>query len=218
MGAVTRALANNIGANGVLVAGAFNNTKSFGNITALPASISAGNLKLLSTTTISTDTTNVDITANIDSTYPIYQFRFINLKVETDGANLQIDFSHNGGSSFGASKTTTFSRTVGVDTSYSYETDKDLHDSSTAQRISHSQGNDSDSGMCGYMWLNNPSSTTFHKGFQIDGIHFQTGKENFYYHCHGVINSTNAVDAVRINCSSGDVTGGIIKLYGLKDA
>ena len=218
MGAVTRALANNIGANGVLVAGAFNNTKSFGNITSLPASISAGNLKLLSTTTISTDTTNVDITANIDSTYPIYQFRFINLKVETDGANLQIDFSHNGGSSFGASKTTTFSRTVGVDTSYSYETDKDLHDSSTAQRISHSQGNDSDSGMCGYMWLNNPSSTTFHKGFQIDGIHFQTGKENFYYHCHGVINSTNAVDAVRINCSSGDVTGGIIKLYGLKDA
>ena len=218
MGAVTRALANNIGANGVLVAGAFNNTKSFGNITALPASISAGNLKLLSTTTISTDTTNVDITANIDSTYPIYQFRFINLKVETDGANLQIDFSHNGGSSFGASKTTTFSRTVGVDTSYSYETDKDLHDSSTAQRISHSQGNDSDSGMCGYMWLNNPSSTTFHKGFQIDGIHFQTGKENFYYHCHGVINSTNVVDAVRINCSSGDVTGGIIKLYGLKDA
>mgnify|MGYP001105523040 CR=1 FL=1 len=105
MGAVTRALANNIGANGVLVAGAFNNTKSFGNITSLPASIASGQLKLLSTTTISTDTTNVDITANIDSTYPIYQFRFINLKVETDGANLQIDFSHNGGSSFGASKT-----------------------------------------------------------------------------------------------------------------
>ena len=154
----------------------------------------------------------------LDSTYPIYQLRFINLKVETDGANLQIDFSHNGGSSFGASKTTTFSRTSGTSGSYSYETDKDLHDSSTAQRISHAQGNDSDSGMCGYMWLNNPSSTTFHKGFQLDGIHFQTDKTNFYYHCHGMINSTNAVNAIRINCSSGDVAGGIIKLYGLKDA
>ncbi len=217
MGAVTRALANNIGANGVLAVGAFNNTKSFGNITALPASISSGNLKLLSTTTVSSNTTNVDITANIDATYPIYQFRFINMEVETDGANIQVDFSHNGGTSFGASKTTTFSRTSGTGT-YSYETDKDLHDSSTAQRISHAQGNDSDSGCCAYMWLNNPSSTTFHKGFQVDGIHFQTDKTNFYYHCHGMINSTNAVNAVRINCSSGDVAGGIIKLYGLLDA
>ena len=59
MGAITRALANNIGANGILSASAFSNTKSFGNITALPSGISAGNLKLLSTTTISTNTTNV---------------------------------------------------------------------------------------------------------------------------------------------------------------
>lgn len=217
MGAVTRALANNIGASGVLAVGAFNNTKSFGNISTLPSGIQAGTLTLLSTTTVSSNTTNVDITANIDATYPIYQFRFINMKVETDGANLQVDFSHNGGSAFGASKTTTYSRTSGT-SAYSYETDKDLHDSSTAQRLSHSQGNDSDSGMCGYMWLNGPSSTTFHKGFQIDGVFFQTDKANFTYHCHGFVNSTSAVNAVRINCSSGDVAGGIIKLYGFKDA
>ena len=217
MGAITRALANKIGDNGILSASAFLNTKSFGNITTLPSGISAGNLKLLSTTTISSNTTNVDITSNLDSTYNTYQLRFINLKVETDGANIQIDFSHNGGTSFGASKTTTFSRTSGTG-SYSYETDKDLHDSSTAQRISHAQGNDSDSGMCGYMWLYTPSSTTFHKGFQIDGIHFQTDKTNFWYHCHGMINSTNAVNAIRFNCSSGDIASGIIKLYGLLDA
>jgi len=217
MGAVTRALANNIGASGVLAASAFNNTKSFGNISSLPAGIQSGTLKLLSTTTVSSNTTNVDITANITATYPTYQLRFINIKVETDGANVQFNSSINGGSGYGIATTSTYSRTAGQ-SAYSYETDKDLHNSTSPQRLSHSQGNDSDSGLCAYMWLYNPSSTTFNKGFQVDGVHFQTDKANFYYHCHGMINTTSAVNAVRINASSGDIASGIIKLYGFQDA
>ena len=217
MGAVTRALANNIGANGVLDASAFANDKSFGNISAWPSGIAAGNTVLISTTTISSDTTNVDITAGINSSYPTYIFKFIDLKVKTDGANLGFYWSNDGGSSYGVAVTATYARTAGQ-SAYSYETDKDLHNSTDTVRLSHSQGNDSDSGMSGYMFLYNPSSTTFYKGFQVDGQFFQTAKENFYYHCHGIIRTTSAVNAIRFNTSSGDISGGIIKLYGIKDS
>ena len=65
MGAITRGFANNIGSSGILGAGAFNNT-SLGSITEMPGVVT---MNLLSTTTISSDAT-VNITANIDSTYP----------------------------------------------------------------------------------------------------------------------------------------------------
>lgn len=220
MGAITRAIANNIGANGVLQAGAFANS-SFGNVSAWPSTISAGNTVLISTTSISSNTTNVDITSGIDSTYPIYILKWINLSVQTDSANIQVDFSHNGGTSFAASKTTTYVRAyhqTSGSTGYSYETDKDLHDSSTAQRLSHSQANDADNGLCGIMWLINPSSTTYHTPFYGDGTFQQSDDTSFLYHFHGMVNSTNAVNAIRVNASSGDISGGKIKLYGFKDA
>ena len=163
MGAITRALANNIGANGVLQSGAFANS-SFGNISAWPSSISAGNTVLISTTSITSNTTNVDITSGINSTYNTYIFKFINLSCQTDGANIQVDFSNDGGSTFGAiGKTTTYVRAyhqTSGSTGYSYETDKDLHQAVAAQRISHSQANDADNGLGGIMWLFNPSGTT----------------------------------------------------------
>ena len=65
-----------------------------------------GSLTLLSTTTASSSAT-VDITSGIDSTYKEYIIKFIDVHPATDSAILQCN-GRDGGSSFDATKTTTF--------------------------------------------------------------------------------------------------------------
>ena len=56
----------------------FANNNSLSAITSLPASISGGVLTLLETQTASSSST-ISFTSNIDSTYDVYIFKFINI-------------------------------------------------------------------------------------------------------------------------------------------
>ena len=68
------------------------NNQSLTEITAIPSGISLGGLILLATETASSSDL-VTFDSDIDSTYPIYLFKFINIHPETDGANFlfQVD-------------------------------------------------------------------------------------------------------------------------------
>jgi hypothetical protein len=191
----------------ILDAGAFN--------------VNLGSMVLISEQTASSSA-NVSFTSGIDSSYPIYKFEFIDIHAGTDQVNFTFQGSTNGGSSYGVTMTTTFFRAVhgedGSSGTVSYETDKDLAQSTSFQRLTHVQSSDNDGNSAGTLFLYNPSSTTFVKHFMSRTSLMQDGNYAFDSNIAGYFNTTSSINAIQFKMSSGNIDAGTIKLYGIKDS
>ena len=159
----------------------------------------------------------------LDSTYPIYLFKFINIHPSADDQVSQFNLSIDSGSNYNVTKTSTFFRSYHFeddsDSGLGYQTGDDLAQSTAAQQLVNScSGNDNDQSMSGYLHLFNPSSTTFVKHY-IACTNYatcnDTSTNNFIA---GYGNTTSAIDAVQFSMSSGNIDAGKIKLYGLGDS
>ena len=179
-----------------------------------------GNLKLISTTTISSSTTTVNITSGIDSTYKEYIFKFINIHPASDTVNFSFQASTNGGSSFGTTVTTTFFLAYHTEddsgTALQYYANRDLAQSTSEQQIV-TIGNANDDSGSGTLHLFDPSNTTFVKHFMSrmvapTGEDTENCKDTFVA---GYFNTTSAIDAIQFSMSSGNIDSGVIKLYGV---
>ena len=159
----------------------------------------------------------------LDSTYPIYLFKFININPSADEAEFLCNGSIDAGSNYNVTKTTTSFRSYhqeddssqGVD----YVAGEDLAQSTSAWKLAYAVGNAADESNCGEMWLFNPSSTTYVKHF-IARNHFYHGYSSGYsvdHYSAGYFNNTNDVDAIQFSVNSGTFDG-TIKLYGIKDS
>ena len=180
---------------------------------------------LIKEVTASSDSTIdfVDGTSDVvlDSTYPIYLFKFINIHPGTDDQTLNVNF-RDGGSSYDATKTTTmfYARHNEADTNtlLTYSTGLDVAQGTGVKGISPDTGADNDQSTSGELWLFNPSSTTFVKHF-FGTSSVTTANDymyNFYY--AGYCNVTAAIDGVQFSFGSGNIDAGTFKLYGLKDS
>ena len=163
------------------------NATAFGSITGL------GELTFISKQTASSSAT-ISFTSGIDSTYKEYIFYFVNIHPATDGVNFMFNMSIDSGSNYNVTKTTTFfqayHREDDSGAGLSYETSKDLAQSTDFQPIIPDIGSDNDECASGYLHLFNPSSTTFVKHFIARGnTVFATGSSDRY--CAGYGNTTN---------------------------
>jgi hypothetical protein len=158
----------------------------------------------------------------LDSTYPIYLFKFINIhpaSASTLGFNLSID----SGSNYNVAKTTSDFITnraesdSGNDSVY-YETALDLAQGTGVQKIANSIGNLNDDCAGGELWLFGLSSTTFVKHFICTSVTSSEHVATYNMYIAGYGNTTSAVDAVQFSMSSGNIDAGKIKLYGLGDS
>ena len=160
----------------------------------------------------------------LDSTYPIYKFEFINIHLQ-NAAHFRVNF-RDGGSSFDATKTTTYfiahHSENNADNNLVYIGGKDLAQSTDSAILSqdfYSGGNDS--AIVGTLQLFNPSSTTFVKHFIANSQGQFVDSGNPYSvnsFLAGYCNTTSAIDGVQFNTSSGNIDSGTIKLYGIKDS
>ena len=190
------------------------------------AGFPAGALTHIKTLTASSSSTLsfVDGSSDVvlDSTYPIYMFKFINIHGSgTSSNNFTFQTSTNGGSSYGVTLTSTFfyayhGESAG-DNGLTYNTTADLAQSTSFQRLCTTNGTNNDSSACGTMQLFNPSSTTFVKHF-ISNATEELSNYNQHSYVAGYFNTTSAVDAVQFKMSSGNIDSGTIKLYGIKDS
>ena len=186
-----------------------------------------GAMTLIKTVTVSDDSTisfvNGASDVVLDSTYPIYLFKFININPSADEAEFLCNGSIDAGSNYNVTKTTTSFRSYhqeddssqGVD----YVAGEDLAQSTSAFKLAYAVGNAADESNCGEMWLFNPSSTTYVKHF-IARNHFYHGYSSGYsvdHYSAGYFNNTNDVDAIQFSVNSGTFDG-TIKLYGIKDS
>ena len=189
------------------------------------AGMPAGAMTLIKEQTASSSSTisfvNGTSDVVLDSTYPIYVFKCINMHPATDNVQFNVNF-RDGGSSYDATKTTTVFRAYHKEddsgTGLNYETGFDLAQSTSGEPLSMELGNGNDECCSGEMWLFNPSSTTYVKHFISNFNTYQYGNITMNHVVGGYCNVTAAIDGVQFAMSSGNCDSGTIKLYGIKDS
>ena len=184
--------------------------------------LAQGKMTLLQTQTASSSA-SISFTSNIDSTYPIYLFKFINIHPATDGAEFTINFSTDSGSNYNVAKTTTFFVAYNAESESSrgltYIDSLDIAQGTGVANIFYNVGNENDESASGTLHLFNPSSTTFVKHFMSTfNVYNNSGSNgnSVQVDVAGYGNTTSAIDGVQFAMSSGNIDSGTIKLYGIK--
>ena len=156
----------------------------------------------------------------LDSTYPIYLFKFINIHPATDNTHLQIYFSTNSGSGYSIATQTTFvvayHNEAGDATTLDYFTGSDAANQTGGANMMNNTGNDNDQSGCMEFYLFNPSSTTFLKNFIMTNQYSHQSDYSQNHFVSGYANTTSSVNAVKWTYSSGNVDSATVKLYGIK--
>ena len=192
----------------------------------IKAAAAGGAWTLIKSITASSDSTIsfVDGSSDVDldATYPIYKFEFINLHPSHDNLDLQFNGSIDTGSNYNVTKTTTFFRAEHEEgdgsTEFAYKTGRDLAQGTGFATLIGGPGNDNDQATSGYLYLFNPSSTTYVKHFLAS---VNTSTDDNKSRCSfvaGYFNTTSAVDAIQFKNASNNIDAGKIKLYGIKDS
>jgi len=190
------------------------------------ASIPSGALTLIKTLTASSSSTLSFVHGSsgvvLDSTYPIYLFKFINMHPATDSAQFKFNLSTDTGSNYNVAKTTTFFKAYHAEddagSALANEPSDTLANGTGSQIMGSVIDNDNDACWDGMMHLFNPSSTTFVKHFMSVGASLGATKYSYNDFVAGYGNTTSAIDAVQFTMSSGNIDAGTIKLYGIKDS
>lgn len=175
--------------------------------------------KKLATQTASSSSA-LSFTSNIDNTYNIYKFRFVNIHPSNNATRLQYNLSVDGGSNYNVAKTTTsfkaYHNEAGNTAAITYETGTDLAQGTGTQFIGDDISNANDATMSGEMFLFDPSSTTFVKHILIQTATLSNGDfAVFNTTGTGYGNTTSAVNAVQFTMSSGTIDSGTIEMYGI---
>ena len=167
----------------------------------------------------------VDGTSDVvlDNTYKEYLFTFKNIHPSSDndssfGFNMSVD----SGSNYNVAKTTTafqaYNNEADNSTGVAYSTGADLAQGTGDQFLGEGTNlsADNDHGLCGYLHLFNPSSTTYVKHFIAQTSSTSGADYEIHRFAAGYANTTSAVDAVQFKMSSNNIDAGDICLYGIK--
>jgi len=175
-------------------------------------------LKLISKQTASSST-SINFTTGIDSSFNEYIFYFVNLHPATNDVTLNVEFSTDGGSSYGVNKTTTFfaarHRESDSATNLDYVTNRDLAQSTSSQKLCYDIGNLNDESACGWLKLFDPGGTGEVKQFLSTFVGNGQAEDCQNSFVGGYVNTTSAIDAVKFTMSSGNIDSGDIIMYGV---
>ena len=186
-----------------------------------------GAMTLIKTVTVSDDSTisfvNGTSDVVLDSTYPIYLFKFINVNPVSGASSPTFGFNGSDDTSshsYNITKTSTFfaayHKEDGTNQSLFYNTSFDLAQATGVQRIQSGDGNvDADASGSGELWLFNPSSTTYVKHFMSSFSNCDSDPSNAQCRVAGYFNTTAAITALQFTYSNGNIDSGTISLWGI---
>ena len=181
--------------------------------------LAQGKMTLLQTQTASSSA-SISFTSNIDSTYPIYIFKFINCHPATNTALLTFQADTGTNTNYNQTMTTTVFRANQAEddggAAMSYRTSSDQAQGTSFQEISQAISNDNDSGVSGVLKIFNPSSSVFVKHFIGKTNTAQATPNSQATYFAGYFNTTTALTRFQFKMSSGNIDSGTIKLYGIK--
>ena len=202
-------------------------SQNVGRTSGLIKAVSAGGIwTLIKTLTASgdSDLSFQDGTSDVilDSTYPIYVFKIINL--HPSGDDMKVGFQANAAGESGYNETITSSVFLAYHdesdsgTSLTYSTTRDEAQSTDFQDIIDDLGNDNDQSTSGELWLFNPSSTTFVTHWMSNIQIYNSSNNSVIFRTAGYFNTTAAIDEIQFKPASGTLDAGTFKLYGIKDS
>jgi hypothetical protein len=182
-------------------------------------SVSLGSMVLLQTQTPSGNS-SISFTSNIDSTYPIYKFEFINVHPANNDITFQFQCDTGTNTNYNQTITSSaFRATLGENDSspaLSVLPSADQANGTGYQLLAGSVGSDADQGLSGDLYIYNPSSSTFVKHF-IANVNSSAHSDRTNLNVTaGYINTATAITRFDFKFSSGNVDAGLIKLYGIK--
>ena len=216
MGAIARSAANNITTSGVFTSSAITNSSVTG-ITVLAGATDG--ITLISSQTASASA-SISFTTGINSTYKAYKFVFSNIHIATDIAEFTFNGSTDSGSNYNVNKTTTYFLAENDEASgggsLSYQTSRDLGNSTGFQDLGVDLGNDNDHASNGSLIIFNPSSTSFVKNFICTLQQSHANDLSLVGHISGYFDTTSAINAIQFKMNSGNIDAGTIYLYGIK--
>ena len=200
------------------------NNNSISAITAV-AGLANGAMTLIKEQTASSSSTIsfVDGTSDVvlDSTYPIYLFKFIGIHPSADGENFSFQGNVAGGSGYNETITSTVFYAAHKEDDSSaemgYNSGFDQAQGTAFQGLTDI-GNDNDQSCSGELYLFNPSSTTFVTHFIATMINSQPSDLAYPRYIAGYFNLTGAIDEIQFKMNSGNIDAGTFKLYGIKDS
>ena len=179
--------------------------------------LTQGKMTLLQTQTASSSA-SISFTSNIDSTYPIYVFKFINIHPSADAS---FTFQADTGTNTNYNQTITSSAFIAYhyenDGAYdlTYNTNKDLAQSSNFQRIG-TLNSENDDSCNGILHIFQPSDTTFVKHFLCVMNSSAVTPATYNDFVGGYFNTTTPLTRFQFKMSTGNIDSGTIKLYGIK--
>ena len=161
----------------------------------------------------------ISFTSGIDSTYKEYLFTYNNIHPSADNPTFAFNLSSDTGSNYNVTKTTTVIRAFHNEADSSTELDYldglDLAQGTGVQALVENIGNGNDESVAGYLYLFNPSSTTFVKHFIWEVPSYGSSNAVNIQYGSGYANTTSAVDAIQFSMGSGNIDAGDFCLYGL---
>ena len=176
---------------------------------------------LIATATISDDA-SITFSSGIDSTYDLYEFRFINIHPVSNATMFTWQANAVGGSGFNETATqgqfrarkyeTISNATDGV---IAGEATGYYNNETTYIRTNRSIGVDNDHSLSGTLHIYRPSNTasvTVYHSKVVSSNHDQAAD---IHYSHGYINNAAAIDEVDFKMEAGNLQTGTIKLYGL---
>ena len=179
----------------------------------------AADVVLLSSQTAS-NSSAIEFTSGIDSTYGEYIFKFYNLNPATDGAEFVFQFNASGQSGFNEAVTYTHLYAAHAEddgeTQFQYDGSFDSGDTHTSSVIFAANiGNGGDESAAGELHVFNPSNTTYVTNFNGEISAYYEGNRNYDIFIGGYVNATAAIDEIEFKMSTGNFDGKI-KMWGVK--
>lgn len=170
-----------------------------------------GSLVLLEAHTASSSA-SLDFTSWYSSLYDEYQIEIVNISPTTNAATLQLLCSTNGGSSYDTSSIYDY---VG---GYAYSSIGAIGSGSSQAQIviKANISNNAAYGLCVSGKLYSPGSTSLYKRFMFDMTDFDTSTSTLVFeYITASYRNTAAVNALRFKMSSGNITSGSVRVYGI---
>jgi hypothetical protein len=172
---------------------------------------------LISTSTAS-DSSSIDITSGIDSTYDEYMFVFTDIGPATDTAHFAFQANAVGESDFDEYITSTYFYAYHAEddgeNSLTYNTNSDQAQGTAYQHLADYIGNGADESAAGVLHFFSPSSTTYVKHFYSRFNMYNANAQTADRYAAGYINTTSAIDEISFKMSSGNFDG-VIQMYGI---
>ena len=172
---------------------------------------------LISTHTAS-DSSSVDITSGIDSTYDEYMFVFTDINAATSATQFSFQVNAVGESDFDETITSTWFHAAQYEADswagLEYQAANDQAQGTGYQYLPLQMGAESDESGAGILHLYSPSSTTYVKHFHARFNNYGQDDSTRNTFIAGYFNLTAAIDEISFKMSSGNFDG-VIQTYGI---